>query len=630
MKKVRSEHLQGELSVTAGVFSKNDDLEVVFQGDTAQTNGSTVILPSLPHHTYVSRKTVDIARGYVKHEAGHVQHSDMPAISRMIRESEAIGNKMLPNIANALEDVWLERRVKAEYAGANSSLMATTTAVNEEFLKQYESWTPEERTEKMADESFVGAVALTWEGRKGYGEETNTKCLDLLPDSVRNKLAPRIKALNDCRNSEDVIALARMIDKDIREDVGKKKPSDKPGLGKPCEEGEEGEGKGKGKGEAKDDSETKGEGKGDERTKEGGEKEAEEEGGGDQGYVPLDTKDMYDGSLAKMVADVLRHDSKPQPGEEYWRPFSTEDDRIITRHNDRTKRNGQKSVYKAIVKGMGSKLNAMQRKLEASLAAQLDRDWETEQLSGRLDNRRLVPAYNCTPTVYKTRLPTPEIDTAVTLLVDLSGSMCGNKLNLAREVCVSLLECLDRLGTSTEVIGFRTGRGMVRGATYDDRYDKKWSRTGALDHHIYKSFNERLSDAKCTFSAMLNDGGGANSDGESLDLARERLVTQVEERKIMIVLSDGWPTGCGGTCDPNQHLRNAVERCRKDKIDCVGIGIMSEAVKEFYPAFTVCESLEDLPKSVIQEVGQLLVSDRYVASNADLRKPSGYARMAAS
>ena len=624
MKKVRSEHLQGELSVTAGVFSKKDDLKVVFQGNTAQTNGEVIVLPSLPANTHVTQRTVDIARGYVKHEAGHVEHSDMRAITRLHRECDDKGNKMLPKIANALEDVWLEKRIRDEYAGANSSLMATTTAVNEEFLKEYKSWTTEERGEKMGDESFVGAVALTWEGRKGYGEDTNAECLKLLPDSVRNKLAPRIKALNSCQNTEDVIALARMVDKDIREEAEKNDPTqpgdddgdcpgDLPGgTGIPVDDNEEAKDKGEG------------------GTKtEAGEKVAAESGSGDQGYEPMDKEEkMYDGSLSKMVADVLRHDSYPKEGEEYWRPFSTDKDRVVTRHNSRSKRKGSKRRYQQIVKEMGPHLNAMQRKLEASLAAQLDRDWETEQLSGRLDNRRLVPAYNCTPTVYKTREATPEIDTAVTLLIDLSGSMAGLKVRLAREVCVSLLECLDRLGTSTEVIGFRTGRQYIIGCEYDDK--DKYSRTGALDHHIYKAFNERLSDAKGTFDAMMDDSGGGNSDGESMDFARERLITQVEERKIMIVLSDGWPTGCGGTSDPNQHLRNAVERCKRDSVDCIGIGIMSDAVKEFYPSYTVCNELADLPKSVIQEVGQLLVSDRYVASNADLRKPSDNVRLASS
>ncbi len=102
-----------EIGKTSSVFGRKHDINVVFQGDGAATDGSTIILPTLDHNADVSDQQQDIMRGYVDHESGHVRHTDFDALKKFAVECG--GNKLLRSVHNALEDVWLERRVIDEY-----------------------------------------------------------------------------------------------------------------------------------------------------------------------------------------------------------------------------------------------------------------------------------------------------------------------------------------------------------------------------------------------------------------------------------------------------------------------------------------------------------------------------------
>ena len=666
MKKVTPELLQNELTVNAGVFAKKKDVTVVFAGEMAGTDGSNIVLPTLPEEHEMSEDCVNVARGYVNHEAGHIVHTDFDAMNRMKEECKRDGNKSLPMLHNALEDIWLEKRVNAEYAGSMDTIAATAKSVNKAFLERHAEWSDEERKQQLSEEG-VGAVALTWEGRKNYGDDTLCQeCLDLLPDEVRSKLPARIAALDHCNNTQDVIDLARLIDTEIKEEAEKKREEKRRAKGG----GDEGEcakatvGNAEGEGSDKEDSTSGSSSELNQKAEVYDDTVKEipagaEDGGGGYGKGATSTAEakevekvvdveQYDPNMSVGLKHMIKEDEREATSKTVtsgWKPWSTKYDAVI--ESTHPWLDGSPNVYKKLVKEMSGKVNAMQRKLEAGLSAKLDVDWETEKLQGRLDTRRLVNAFNCKPDVYKTRAPAPDMDTAVTLLVDMSGSMSGHrrgrkrkktKIELAREVCIALLETCERLGTATEVVGFtqygltsqimqpdRSYRTMSEEEYIDMRgIGKSYDRTGPLCHFIFKGYNQRLSDTRHTFSQMTVQRMWQNADGDSIDFARRRLERRSERRKIMMVLSDGWPAA-DGDGDDRQHLRDAVERCSKADIDTIGIGINSDAVGHFYPRYAVCTKIEDLPNSVCSEIGKLLIDDRYKASNADLMKASSRA-----
>jgi cobalamin biosynthesis protein CobT len=123
---------------------------------------------------------------------------------------------------------------------------------------------------------------------------------------------------------------------------------------------------------------------------------------------------------------------------------------------------------------------------------------------------------------------------------------------------------------------------------------------------IFKDWNERLTtDTKKRFAdCAYNAGFGQllnNVDGECVEIAGLRLAQRREQRKVMIVLSDGMPAAVGNAKEQYAHLKQTVESFARSGMECIGIGIFSEAVKRFYPKHIVLEELDDLPGQVMKE-----------------------------
>jgi len=98
--------------------------------------------------------------------------------------------------------------------------------------------------------------------------------------------------------------------------------------------------------------------------------------------------------------------------------------------------------------------NVMRRKLERAWMSKDNRDWDGGREDGRLDTRRFVGAFNGRQDVFKKREPRAEMDTALTVLIDLSGSMGGSKIRIAEQCAIALAEAVDKTGVAYEVLGF--------------------------------------------------------------------------------------------------------------------------------------------------------------------------------
>ena len=221
---MKSDLFQHEVRKTSSVFGRKEDVTVEFQGEDAMTNGSNIILPAMDFEKDISKNDQAIMRGYVDHESGHIRHTDFKALNKFGKENE--GNKLLLNLQNAIEDIYLEKRVIDEYAGSKDNLVATSGCVNDGFLESIGTGFEKEALDNL---TFITPVASTWEGRKHYGNNGADICLDLLKPHVREKIERWTKKIDDCKNTKDVIALAKKIEKEIREEEPKKeapKPTD--------------------------------------------------------------------------------------------------------------------------------------------------------------------------------------------------------------------------------------------------------------------------------------------------------------------------------------------------------------------------------------------------------------------
>ncbi|WP_456868369.1 cobaltochelatase CobT-related protein [Galbibacter sp. BG1] len=210
-------------------------------------------------------------------------------------------------------------------------------------------------------------------------------------------------------------------------------------------------------------------------------------------------------------------------------------------------------------------------------------------------------------------------ETAVTLLVDNSGSMSGAKIETAMVAAYALAQTLERVGIPCELMGFTTGdhRGAGSRKAVEETNRQIWKETqnGVTYHRtvpivmpIYKEFDERInSEVKKRIAYMANAQNGmvTNVDGESLEYAAIRLMRRREKRKVMLVLSDGQPAGARNAAG---HLKQTTEKLEKIGIDLVGIGIMDQAVRRFYKNHIVLNRVEDLPTEVMRELKAILTN----------------------
>ena len=215
-------------------------------------------------------------------------------------------------------------------------------------------------------------------------------------------------------------------------------------------------------------------------------------------------------------------------------------------------------------------------------------------------------------------------DTAVGLVVDNSGSMGGKKMTTAMQAAYALSQTLERVKIAHEVLGFTT---LPANRTLDDlitaeeaRIGKQYGRIEPIYMPIYKDFNERLTPAvkqRFAVAAEHQNFLRNNVDGECIEVAATRLMRRKEKRKVLIVLSDGSPSAAAHytyrsgerpEAALNSHLHQVIEESTKRGIEVIGIGIMDDSVRHYYPKHVVLKRIEELPSTIMKELKRILLA----------------------
>ena len=206
-------------------------------------------------------------------------------------------------------------------------------------------------------------------------------------------------------------------------------------------------------------------------------------------------------------------------------------------------------------------------------------------------------------------------DTALTILLDNSGSMRGNPIITSALACEIIADILQNFAVKTEIIGFTTADWK------GGRVKKLWEMSGRpanpgrlneLRHIVYKHFNQNFKKARINLGLMLKEGIlKENIDGEALLFAKSRLMQQSEKRKILLVISDGNPVDDSTTSVNDkdilsQHLHHVINNIeKKSKIEIVGIGI-GHSTSEFYRNSIAIKNVEELGDVMIDKIADLL------------------------
>ncbi len=373
--------------------------------------------------------------------------------------------------------------------------------------------------------------------------------------------------------------------------------------------------------EAEDGGQSEGEveARGEQQEADGDEGDAQDQG--------EDAPDDMDGEPGDEGEDGMQPVRPNRPmadpsGQFDYKPWTTQFDEVVTAADlcdadELTRLRGYLDQQLAHLQSAVSKLaNRLQRRL----MAQQNRSWDFDQEEGLLDAARLArvvtsPGQSLS---YKVERDTDFRDTVVTLLIDNSGSMRGRPISIAAISADILARTLERCGVKTEILGFTTRAwkgGQSRETWLAAGRPPQPGRLNDVRHIVYKKADEPWRRARTSLGLMMREGLlKENIDGEALLWAHARLIARPEERRILMVISDGAPVD-DSTLSVNsgsyleRHLRQVIGWIEgKSPVELIAIGIGHDVTRYYSRAVTIMDA-EQLGGTIIEQLAALFDTD---------------------
>jgi len=277
-------------------------------------------------------------------------------------------------------------------------------------------------------------------------------------------------------------------------------------------------------------------------------------------------------------------------------------------------------------------------RLQRRLMAQQNRAWEFDLEEGMLDPVRLprivIDPYQ--PLSFKREQDTNFRDTVVTLLIDNSGSMRGRPITVAATGADILARTLERCGVKVEILGFTTRAwkgGQSRELWLNEGKKANPGRLNDIRHIIYKAADAPWRRARRNLGLMMREGLlKENIDGEALDWAHRRLMARTEQRRILMMISDGAPVD-DSTLSVNpgnyleRHLRQIIHDIEtKSPVELIAIGIGHDVTRYYRRAVTIVDA-EELGGVMTEKLAELFSENARPAPTPQGRKtPASLAR----
>ena len=333
----------------------------------------------------------------------------------------------------------------------------------------------------------------------------------------------------------------------------------------------------------------------------------------------------YDINEYKMDEQLVDTDSDKESSEQViqknnsnnlnleYKIFTNQFDEILKAENleDSKETNKLRKTLDQQLIGFQDVVTKLANKLQRQLLAKQNRAWEFDLEEGLLDSSKLpriiMDPYNSLS--FKKEKDLDFKDTIVTLLIDNSGSMRGRPITIAA-ICADILSrTLERCSVKVEILGFTTKNwkgGKSRELWNKENKPKKPGRLNDLRHIIYKGADTHWRQAKDNLGLMLKEGLlKENIDGEAINWAFTRLKKRKEERKILMVISDGAPVD-DSTLSVNsgdfleKHLKKIVKFIEeKTEIEILAIGIGHDVSRYYNRAIKISD---------VNELGDVMIS----------------------
>jgi cobaltochelatase CobT len=595
------------LSGAARSMARDAEVEVAFTSDTPHMAGKQIKVPAPGRNLPADQ--VALARGFADANALRLRHHNA-----RLHGAHAPSEAVARSVYDAVEQARVEAIGARQMAGVRANL--------NHALEMRLRADPLLRARKADEVPLSTALALKVRERltgQAPPDFANTG-MAMIDEWIEGKAAADLDALAlalDDQRAFQRLATAmlehlELIDADVPPDA-----SD-----------DEAEDKGEDQDQQQDEGDT-----GDEET---GDSDAQTEARGEQGSGETEDgeteySDEFDadsdtgaddmGDEGMMPVRPNRPMSDLPPGFDY-KAYTTRHDEVmgaedLCDEDELLRLRGFLDQQLVSLQGAVTKLaNRLQRRL----MAQQSRSWDFDQEEGMLDAARLARIV-IDPTrslSYKIERDTEFRDTVVTLLIDNSGSMRGRPISIAAISADIMARTLERCGVKTEILGFTT-RAWKGGQSRED-----WLAAGRppipgrlndLRHIVYKKADEPWRRARKNLGLMMREGLlKENIDGEALLWAHGRLLARTEERRILMVISDGAPVD-DSTLSVNsgtyleRHLRQVIDWIEnRSPIQLVAIGIGHDVTRYYKRAVTIMDA-DQLGGTMVEQLAGLFDED---------------------
>jgi cobaltochelatase CobT len=592
------------LAGAARAIARDSEIEIAFASDVAAASGKTARVPS-PGPS-LEPKLVAEARGAADSAALRLRYHDARVHARnapMDVEARAV--------FDALETARVEALGARTMGGVRENLRHLTDARvrGDAIIRARDA-------EEVPLSTAVGLIAR--ERLSGEAPPAAAAAgLKLVAPWIEEKAAAELDALALILDDQAAFAkLSRRLLEDL-DLAAAEEPTDEEAE----EGGDEAEGEQGGSEEPVE--------QGDEGQPGGGDIEMRGEEAVDQDTEGDSSQEMEAGEEEGAPGDDLSESLFASPGRRNWelspltdyKAFTTRFDEIVESQElcDEEELSRLRAYLDQQMGGLSNVVTRLANRLQRRLLAQQARSWDFDQEEGLLDAARLArvvvnPRHALS---FKIERETEFRDTVVSLLIDNSGSMRGRPIAIAA-ICGDILaRTLERCGVSTEILGFTTRGwkgGQSREAWLAAGRPPNAGRLNDLRHIVYKRADEPYRRARRNLGLMMREGLlKENIDGEALLWAHNRLIARPEERRILMVISDGAPvddstaSANGGTY-LERHLRQVIEWIEKrSSVELIAIGIGHDVTRYYERAVTIMDA-EQLAGAMVEQLARLFES----------------------
>jgi len=581
------ESFKAAITSTIKSISNNEDIEVVFGSQNKKSDKKIINLPNLENNLGIDFIKI---RAFADSEALKIRHSD----GNILKSQEPKGN-LSKKLYSISEKIRYEKLGSEEFKGVKSN-------INKYYQEKINNLDLEKDENKIvaAFENYLRVNILNLKNNKNIEKEFKPfkKNFDI---KLKNKVKILSDSMTDQLKFNSLIAdlISQMnIDEDIEN---------------PKQNQEE---------ENEKNSENKAENN-DKRSKE--DKQENQEMSIETGTPDLDNQtndsDARDETIdvedAAMRPEMKRKDVN-NFGDQKYKSYTDEFDETIKAEElesedelNRLRQNLDQQLLQ-----LKSFISKLANKLQRKLLAKQNRSWDFDLEEGTLDTSKLtriiIDPFNSLS--FKKEKEVDFKDTLVTILIDNSGSMRGKPISVAA-ICADILSrTLEKCLVKVEILGFTTKHwkgGSCREKWINNNKPTFPGRLNDLRHIIYKSADTPWRQAKKNIGLMLKEGLlKENIDGEALKWAYQKMNGRKEERKILMVISDGAPVD-DSTLSSNSsdflenNLKNVVKWIEKNsKIELLAIGIGHDVTRYYSQAIKIAD-VQDLGDVMINQLTEL-------------------------